>query len=105
MMVDFFRSSLLVMHLLEHDDEASRSGSSTRSYEDMSFQRPPDGNDGEGAIAQKWMLVVEFSDAFDAPFASYKEKCKGLAEGLIAHGVDLSKLKEEIYGLVVAMEE
>ncbi|KIW68514.1 hypothetical protein PV04_04454 [Phialophora macrospora] len=96
-----FFPSVLAMHLLEHDEEASRSGSSTKSYDNVNFQAPG----GGGEQGRRWMLLVEFSDQFDAPFASYKEKCKGFAEGLSAHGVDLSALKEEIYGLVIAMEE
>lgn len=98
---DFF-PSVLALHVLEHDDEASRSGSSTKSYEDVKFQQV---TSSAGEAGMKWMLLVEFSDAFDAPFASYKEKCKALAEGLMEHGIDLSKLKEEIYGLSVVMEE
>ena len=91
------------MHILEHDDEALKNGISTRSYDDVNFQSR--GSDGDGAEVQTWMLLIEFSDAFDAPFASYKENCKEFAEGLTEHGVDFGTLKEEIYGLVVAMEE
>ncbi|ETI24517.1 hypothetical protein G647_03886 [Cladophialophora carrionii CBS 160.54] len=101
-----FFPSVLAMHLLEHDEEASRSGNSTKSYDNVNFQTAIAGGGG-GADEQgpKWMLLVEFTDPFGAPFASYKEKCRGFSEGLSAHGVDLSTLKEEIYGLVVAMEE
>lgn len=99
--VDFF-PSVLALHLLEHDEEASRSGSATKSYEDVKFQQAASSADEAG---MRWMLLVEFSDAFDAPFASYKDKCKALAEGLVEHGVDPSKVKEEIYGLSVVMEE
>ena len=101
----FFSTSILAIHLLEHDDEALRSGSSTKPYDDVKFQSTATAGDGTGASAHKWMLLVEFSDAFDAPFASYKEKCGEFGEGFIACGVDLGKLKEEIYGFVVVMEE
>jgi hypothetical protein len=106
MIVGFF-PSVLAMHLLEHDEEASRSGNSTKSYDNVNFQAGGGGGGAGGGDEQgrRWMLLVEFSDPFDAPFASYKEKCRGFGEGLSAHGVDLSTLKEEIYGLVIAMEE
>ncbi|EXJ60634.1 hypothetical protein A1O7_04787 [Cladophialophora yegresii CBS 114405] len=103
-----FFPSVLAMHLLEHDEEASRSGNSTRSYDNVKFQAAAAVAGGGGGADEQhrtWMLLVEFSDPFEAPFASYKEKCPGFSEGLGARGVDLSTLKEEIYGLVVAMEE
>jgi hypothetical protein len=99
MMTDFF-PSLLAMHLIEHDEAASKSGSSTKSYDNVRFQGAK--NDENQT---RWMLLAEFSDAFDAPYASYKEKCPALGAGLRDRGVDMASVKEEIYGLVVAMEE
>lgn len=104
-MLRFFKSSLLAMHLLEHDDAASKSGSSTKSYDGVTFQTSGGESDADGEQARKWMLLVEFCDAYDAPFASYKEKCEEFADGLVEQGVDLGKLKEEVYALVVTMEE
>ncbi|KAJ9617309.1 hypothetical protein H2200_001030 [Cladophialophora chaetospira] len=110
MLIRFFKSSILAIHLLEHDDEASKSGSSTKSYTGLdvpaSKSQPAAGSGGEEVENErKWMLLVEFTDAFDAPYASYKERCLELATGLTERGVDLKRLKEEIYGLVVVMEE
>ena len=105
LLLRFFRSSILAMHLLEHDDGASKSGSSTRSYDGVAFQASTSGSGADSEDERKYILLMEFSDAYDAPFASYKEKCGELGDGLREHGVDLGRLTEEIYGLVVALEE
>ena len=95
--------SILAIHLLEHDEEASRSGNSTKSYENVKFERAE--RDGDGEEGCQWMLLTEFSDPFEAPWASYPVKSMDFANGLTENGVDLAQLKEEFYGLVIAMEE
>ncbi|OAL33090.1 hypothetical protein AYO20_07572 [Fonsecaea nubica] len=92
-------SSLLAMHLLEHDEAATRSGSSTKSYDEVDFKRGP-----ESAVL-KWMVLLEFTDPLGSPFASYGPQSDDIKQGLRKHDVDLSTVTQELFGLFVVMEE
>ncbi|OAP61492.1 hypothetical protein AYL99_03695 [Fonsecaea erecta] len=100
-------SSLLAMHVLEHDEAATSSGSSTKSYDEVNFKKKK--NEGPESSSPEappqWMVLLEFTDPFGAPFASYDHNSDDLRQGLADHGVDVSKLTQELFGLFVVMEE
>ncbi|KIX94161.1 uncharacterized protein Z520_10187 [Fonsecaea multimorphosa CBS 102226] len=106
-------SSLLAMHVLEPDEAATSAGSSTKSYDGVNFkqhQQDPKSstltsNAPEAMRPPQWMMLLEFADPFGAPFASYDHNCDEFAQGLADHGVDLSKVTEQFFGLFVVMEE
>jgi hypothetical protein len=102
-MTQEFFSGILSTTLLEQDEDATHAGNATSSYKDVSFQhqQQKSGNGSEGQ--KKWMMLVEFAEPFRAPWATYQLKCKALAEGFVRFGVDLSSLREEIYGLLVSV--
>ncbi len=45
------------MHLLEHNDEATKAGSATKSYDQVRLQTNPD--EAEGECKGRWMLLIE----------------------------------------------
>ncbi|KAH0840432.1 hypothetical protein AYO21_03068 [Fonsecaea monophora] len=92
-------SSLLAMHVLQHDEAATRSGSSTKSYDEVDFQRGPE------SAALKWMVLLEITDPLGSPFASYGPQSDDIKQGLRKHDVDLSTVTQELFGLFVVMEE
>ncbi|KIW79751.1 hypothetical protein Z517_06365 [Fonsecaea pedrosoi CBS 271.37] len=92
-------SSLLAMHVLEHDEAATRSGSSTKSYDEVDFKGGPE------SAALKWMVLLEFTDPLGSLFASYGPQSDDIKQGLRKHDVDLSTVTQELFGLFVVMEE
>ncbi|OQV00595.1 hypothetical protein CLAIMM_06073 [Cladophialophora immunda] len=96
-------SSLLALHVLEHDEAATSSGSSTKSYDQVNFKKAAEGNTGPEAV--QWMVLLEFTDPLGATFASYGPGSDDINQGLASHGVDISRLTQELFGLFVVMEE
>ncbi|EXJ74658.1 uncharacterized protein A1O5_01351 [Cladophialophora psammophila CBS 110553] len=96
--------SLLAMHLLEHDEKASRSGSSTKSYDGVNFQNS-NGASGADNNSTRWMLLFEFTEPLGAPFAYYHDECPDFDQGLVNHDVDVAEVQKQEYGLLVVMEE
>jgi hypothetical protein len=103
----------LAMHLLEHDDKATKSGSATKSYEDVKFQtntntKPGEG-EGEGGSGtgskgrSRWMLLIEFAEPLGAPFG----KASALT-GTVVDKLDEMDAKEvdvRLYGLICTVSE
>ena len=58
---------LLGIQLLRYDSSASQSGSSTKSYEKVSFQSA-----ATGATLERWVILVELVESMAAPFAKHR---------------------------------
>ncbi|KIV86708.1 hypothetical protein PV11_02306 [Exophiala sideris] len=93
--------SPLAMHLLEHDDAASKSGSSTKSYEDVRFQ----GAEGESESESqgRWMLLIEFAEPFGAPFSRAFTLTDTIADKLDDQGA--TDIDVRLYSLICAASE
>ncbi|KIW68904.1 hypothetical protein PV04_04818 [Phialophora macrospora] len=86
--------SLLAIHLLQYDSYASQSGSSTKSYEKVSFQ--------SAASSERWVILVELAESIAAPFAKHR---------VLTHSIvhQLKRFTDEIepqtFGLICALSE
>ncbi|KIX09713.1 uncharacterized protein Z518_00794 [Rhinocladiella mackenziei CBS 650.93] len=89
--------SPLALHLLEHDHEATQSGSSTKSYEEVRFQTSKSKNQC------RWMILIEFAEPVGAPFAKHR----GLTENLVEQmeKFEMRDVETRFYGLICAMNE
>ena len=100
------------MHLLEHDDEATKSGNATKSYEEARFQTNPgeegdgdgDGDgDGEGESKGRWMLLIEFAEPMGAPFGKASALTGTVVDKL--DEMDAKDLDVRLYGLICTVSE
>lgn len=97
----------LAMHLLEHDDAASRAGSGTKSYDEVRFQgaeREDQSQDqGQRADQGRWMLLLEFAEPLGAPFG----KAGALAATIVdkLEGLEAEEVECRLYSLICAMSE
>ena len=86
----------LAVHLMEHDEAATNSGNSSRSYDAARFQ-----DKREGGGAGRWIVLVEFSEPSQAPFASGPALVKNAANELEKNGAN--DVVWRIYGLICAI--
>jgi hypothetical protein len=87
----------LAMHLIEHDDSASKSGSSTKSYDAVRFSKPAD------EPLERWMVLVEYAEPMAMPFARHSSLTRTLAEDIQMRGGQ--DLDTNIYSLICTMSE
>ncbi|KAI1622050.1 hypothetical protein EDD37DRAFT_503725 [Exophiala viscosa] len=90
--------SPLALHLLEHDNAASKSGSSTKSYEEVRFQTTE--ADDKGESQGRWMLLIEFAEPFGAPFSRAFTLTDTIADKL--NEQDAMDIEVRLYSLVCA---
>ncbi|KAK5191776.1 hypothetical protein LTR92_008357 [Exophiala xenobiotica] len=103
----------LAMHLLEHDDEATKSGSATKSYEDVTFQTntntKPGEDEGEGKNdtdskgRSRWMLLIEFAEPLGAPFGKASALTGTVVDKL--DEMDAKEIDVRLYGLICTVSE
>ncbi|KAK5462783.1 hypothetical protein LTS15_002495 [Exophiala xenobiotica] len=103
----------LAMHLLEHDDEATKSGSGTKSYEDVKFQTNTNMNPGEGEGEgesgsgskgrSRWMLLIEFAEPLGAPIAKASALTGTVVDKL--DEMDAKEIDVRLYGLICTVSE
>lgn len=89
--------SCLALHLIEHDDAASKSGSSTRSYDEVKF------HSAEGEVSGRWMVLIEFAEPLGASFAKHGYLAKSFVLQLEAY--DARNVQTCHYRLICAMNE
>lgn len=89
--------SPLALHLLEHDDEATRSGSSTKSYEKVRFQQT------RGESHGRWMVVLEFAEPCNAPWGANRNLTKDFVHEM--EEFDVGNIETRTYSLLCAMSE
>lgn len=90
-------ASPLALHILEHDDAATRSGSSTKSYDEVRFE------ESKGDSPGRWMVVIEFAEPFASPFGKYQELTQTLVEQLTKF--DVGRVEARYFGLICMMNE
>ncbi|KAK7902642.1 hypothetical protein LTR67_002288 [Exophiala xenobiotica] len=96
----------LAMHLLEHDDEATKSGSATKSYEDVTFQtntnthtKPGEGEGkGESGGGSKGAR-----EPLGAPFGKASALTGTVVDKL--NEMDAKEIDVRLYGLICALNE
>ena len=89
--------SSLAIHLFEHDGQASSSGSSTKSYVGVRFQKQS--NDSQG----RWMLMIEYAEPMAAPFAKHQLVTETFVEGL--QGCGIQAVDVQFYSLICIVSE
>jgi hypothetical protein len=105
----------LAMHLLEHNDEATKSGSATKSYEAVKFQTNtnpnpnPSEGEGEGESGNgskgrsRWMLLIEFAEPLGAPFGKASALTGTVVDKL--DEMDAKEIDVRLYGLICTVSE
>jgi len=93
--------SPLAMHLLEHDDAASKSGSSTKSYEEVRFEGTED--EGDGERQGRWMVLIEFAEPSGAPFSRAFTLTDTIADKLDEQ--EATDIDVRLYSLICAASE
>ena len=89
--------SSLALHLIEHDDVASCSGSSTKSYDEVRFQS------ARSAVEGRWIVLIEFAEPLGAPFSKHRLLTASFLSQLEA--LEASDVQARFYGLICAMNE
>ncbi|KAK5056733.1 hypothetical protein LTR84_012265 [Exophiala bonariae] len=87
----------LALHLMEHDEAASNSGSKTKSYDGVRFQDRSE--DARG----RWILLVEYAETITAPFAKHQAASEALRRGI--HGCGVVSGDPQYYSLICAAAE
>ncbi|KAK4939806.1 hypothetical protein LTR10_019979 [Elasticomyces elasticus] len=91
--------SLLAIHLLRYDSYASQSGSSTKSYEKVSFQSAA----ATGvASPERWVILVELTESITAPFAQHRALTHSIVQQLKRFA---SEIESQAFGLICALSE
>ncbi|KAK6375871.1 uncharacterized protein PV06_01554 [Exophiala oligosperma] len=90
--------SSLALHLLEHDDEATKSGSSTKSYDEVRFQADDSKQD-----QSRWMVIIEFAEPIGAPFGKASALTGTIVDKLDEIGAE--EMDVRLYGLICAVRE
>ena len=95
--------TVLAVHLVQQDDHATRSGSSSKSYDAVRFQS------GDAAAASldenlpRYILLVEFASAVSGSLARKdRELVAMIVEGLPYNGTNVGSIWWEIYQLICA---
>lgn len=89
----------LAFHLVEQDDASTRSGSSSKSYQAVSF-----GKGDATATAGRWIVLVEFAALLRAPFS----RTKAIVPDIVGQLKGKKKVEEvevHVYELVCALSE
>ncbi|KIW56367.1 hypothetical protein PV05_05032 [Exophiala xenobiotica] len=89
--------SLLAIHLLRYDSYASQSGSSTKSYEKVSFQ-----SGATGDIPERWVILVELAESIAAPFAKHRVLTHSIVHQLKRFA---GEIESQAFGLICALSE
>jgi hypothetical protein len=89
--------SPLAIHLLEQDDQASQSGSSTKSYDGVRFQ----GQSGDAG--GRWIVLIEYAESITAPFAKHQSLSENLVQGLQGCGIQATDI--QFYSLICAVSQ
>lgn len=89
--------SPLAIHLIEHDNQASEPGSSTKSYDGVRFQG--ESSDGQG----RWILLIEYAEPITAPFAKHQSLSENLVQGVQGCGIQAADI--QLYSLICAVSE
>lgn len=89
--------STLALHLIEHDDQASHSGSSTKSYDGVRFQG------GSADSRGRWILLIEYAEPITAPFAKHRAASEALTQEIQGCGVVPGDM--QFYSLICAASE
>ena len=87
----------LALHLIEHDGQASQSGSSTKSYDGVRFQGHSEGAQG------RWILLIEFAEPISAPFVKHQLLGETVLQQL--HSQERGDAEIQFYGLICAASE
>lgn len=89
--------SLLAIHLLQYDSWASRSGSSTKSYEKVNFRSA-----ATGAGSERWVILVELAESIAAPFAKHRVLTDSIVHQLNRFA---GEIESQAFGLICALSE
>ncbi|KIY03689.1 uncharacterized protein Z520_00380 [Fonsecaea multimorphosa CBS 102226] len=89
--------SLLAIHLLRYDSYASQAGSSTKSYEKVSFQSA-----ATGASPERWVILVELAEPIAAPFAKHRVVTHSIVHKLKRFA---GEIESQAFGLICALSE
>jgi hypothetical protein len=92
----FANTVTLAIHLLEHDELVTRSGSSSKSYDGVDLQGKDEG-DGAG----RWIMLVELAEPAHPSFVNGPTLMKGCVGMLEEAGV--RDVVWRIYGLICAV--
>lgn len=87
----------LAIHLIEHDGQASSSGSSTKSYDGVRFQEQSNNSQG------RWILLIEYAETITAPCAKHQSTAANLMEGIRGCGIQAAEV--QFYSLICAVSE
>lgn len=90
--------SSLALHLLEHDDESTKSGSSTKSYDEVRFQAD-DSKQGQ----PRWMMIIEFTEPMGAPFGKASALTGTIVDKL--DEIEADEIDVRLYGLICAVSQ
>lgn len=95
--------TVLAVHLVEQDDEATRSGSSSKSYDAVRLS----GNDADAASGGhgRWIFLVEFAAAYSSPMAEKDRQVVHKLVETLRQGATHSfrEIWWEIYQLICAV--
>lgn len=91
--------SLLAIHLLRYDNYASQSGSSTKSYEKVSFQSAATNG---ASNPERWVILVELAESMTAPFAKHRVVTNSIVKQLERFADDI---ESQAFGLICALSE
>jgi hypothetical protein len=97
----FAHSVTLAIHLIRHDDTASRTGSSSKSYEAVRFDQT---SDPTTATPDRWILLAEFAEQSSAPFAKHPQLVRSVT-GELESRDGVKDVAWQVYGLVCAVTE
>ncbi|KAL2394039.1 hypothetical protein ABEF93_002695 [Exophiala dermatitidis] len=109
----------LALHFFEHDEHATRAGSSTKSYEAVRFQEDsgtsrrtqdntattttttPPNSTSTSTSGGRWMLMLEFAEPLGASFG----KAQVITDSLVRHlqALHADNVQARLYGLICAL--
>lgn len=98
----FNNAAILAAHLLELDDTATQSGSSSKSYDAASFQGQSEVSSAKGDTKPGlWIILAEFAEPLQAPFAKGPAVTRQTVLQLQANGA--KDIAWRIYGMICAV--